>query len=78
MFFSDDLMKLMVTESNRCAEEIMGNEKFAKITLDEMKAFLGFLILMVINQLSAVRTIGRRVSTCTIAQLQTEYQEIDF
>ena len=58
MFFSDDLMKLMVTESNRYAEAVMGNEKFAtwtKITVDEMKAFLGFSILMGINQLPAVK-----------------------
>ena len=58
MFFTDDLMKLMVTESNTYAEEVMGNEKFAtwtKITVDEMKAFLGFSILMGLNQLPAVK-----------------------
>ena len=58
MFLSDDLIKLMVTESNRYAEEVMGSEKFAtwtKITVDEMKAFLGFSILMGINQLPAVK-----------------------
>ena len=58
MFFSDDLMQLMVTESNRYAEEVMRNEKFAtwmKITVDEMKAFLGFSILMGLNQLPAVK-----------------------
>ena len=32
MFFSDDLMQLMVTESNRYAEEVMGSEKFATWT----------------------------------------------
>ena len=63
MFFSDDLMKLMVTESNRYAEEVMGNEKFAtwtKITVDEMKAFLGFSILMGINQLPAVKDYWKK------------------
>ena len=58
MFFTDDLMKLMVTESNRYAEEVMGSEKFAtgmKITVDEMKAFPGFSILMEINQLPTIK-----------------------
>ena len=63
MFFNDDLMKLMVTESSRYAEEVMGNEKFAtwtKITVDEMKAFLGFSILMGINQLPAVKDYWKK------------------
>ena len=58
MFFSNDLMQLMVTESNKYAEVVIGNEKFAKwtkITVDELKAFLGFSILMGINQLPSVK-----------------------
>ena len=60
IFFTDELMTmmLMVTESNRYAEDVMGSEKFAKwtkITVEEMKAFLGFSILMGINQLPAVK-----------------------
>ena len=63
MFFSDDLMQLMVTESNRYAEEVMESEKFAtwtKITVDELKAFLGFSILMGINQLPAVKDYWKK------------------
>lgn len=58
MFFSADLIQLMVTESNRYAEEVMGKEKFAlwtKITADELRAFLGFSILMGINQLPEIK-----------------------
>ena len=58
MFFTDDLMKLMVTENNRYAEDIMGSEKFAKwteITVEEMKTFLEFSFLIVINQCLAIK-----------------------
>ena len=41
MFFSDGLMKLMVTESNRYAEEVMGNEKFATWTKMKWRPFWG-------------------------------------
>jgi hypothetical protein len=58
MFFTDDLMTRIVTESNRYAEDDMGGEKFTKwtkITADEMKAFVEFSILMGINQLPAIK-----------------------
>ena len=63
MQFSDELMQLMVTESNRYAEEVMGGEIFAKwfkITVDEMKAFVGFSIHMGINQLPAVKDYWKK------------------
>ena len=63
IFFTDELMMLMVTESNRYAEDVMGSEKFAKwtkITEEEMKAFLGFSILMGINQLQAIKDYWKK------------------
>ena len=63
IFFTDELMTLMVTESNRYAEDVMGSEKFAKwtkITVEEMKAFLGFSILMGINQLPAIKDYWKK------------------
>ena len=53
----------MVTESNRYAEEVMGSEKFAtwtNITVEEMKAFLGFSLHMGINQLRAVKDYWKK------------------
>ena len=44
-------------ESNRYAEQVMGEERYAQwtqITVDELKAFLGFSILMGIDQLPSV------------------------
>ena len=63
MFFTDDLMQLMVLESNRYAEEVMGTEKYSKwtkITAEELKAFLGFSILMGINQLPTVKDYWKK------------------
>lgn len=63
LFFSDNLIQLIVTESNRYAEEVMGSQKFAqwtKLTVDEVKAFLGFSILMGINQLPAVKDYWKK------------------
>ena len=63
IFLTDELMTLMVTESNRYAEDVMGSEKFAKwtkITVEEMKAFLGFSILMDINQLPAIKDYWKK------------------
>ena len=60
---TDKLMTLTVTESNRYAEDVMGSEKFAKwtkITVEEMKAFLGFSILMGINQLPAIKDYWKK------------------
>ena len=63
LFFSDDLMQLMVLESNRYAEEVMGSEKFqkwTKISVEEMKAFLGFSILMGICQLPSIKDYWKK------------------
>ena len=56
-------MQLMVTESNRYAEEVMGSEKFdkwTKITVGELKAFLGFSVLMGVNQLPEIKDYWKK------------------
>ena len=58
LFFSADLTQLVVDESNRYAEQVMGSEKFTrwnKITVDEFKAYLGFYILMGICELPSIK-----------------------
>ena len=57
LFFSADLMEKIVEESNRYANQVMGDEKFnkwTKVTVEELDAFLGFHILMDIIHLPAV------------------------
>ena len=57
LFFSDDLLDIIVEESNRYAGQVMGEERYRewkKITKEDVKAFLGFSILMGINHLPSV------------------------
>ena len=57
LFYSEDLQRMIVDESNRYARQVMGEEKYAewtKITVEELWAFLGFSILMGIDHLPSV------------------------
>ena len=57
LFFSDDLLDIIVEESNRYAAQVMGDEcyrEWRKITHEEVKAFFGFSILMGIDHLPSV------------------------
>ena len=54
LFFSDDLLDIIVEESNGYAAQVMGDEcyrEWRKITKEEVKAFFGFSILMGIDHL---------------------------
>ena len=47
--FSDDLLDMIVEESNRYTAEVMGDERYRewrKITKEEVKVYFGFSILM--------------------------------
>ena len=49
LLFSPDLVEEIVKQSNAYAKTVMGDEKYdkwSKITVDELKAFFGFIILM--------------------------------
>ena len=55
--FTPDLVDDMVEKSNRYAKEVMGEEKFSvwtKVTREELRAYLGFCVLMGINHLPAL------------------------
>ena len=63
LFFSSDLMEKITNETNRYAKQVMGNEMFSKwnrITVDELKSFLGFHILMAMNHLPSLDDYWRR------------------
>ena len=52
LFFTQDLLEEIVKETNSYARTVMGAEKYdkwIKVTVEELKAFLGFSILMGIN-----------------------------
>ena len=63
LFFSSDLMEEITNESNRYAQQVMGDEMFSKwnrMTVEELKAFLGFHILMAMNHLPSLNDYWRR------------------
>ena len=63
LFFSSDLLEEIVDQSNIYAKQVMGDEDFKKwrrITVQELKAFLGFHILMAINHLPSLDDYWRR------------------
>ena len=63
LFFSSDLLEEIVDQSNIYAKQVMGDEDFKKwrrITVQELKAFLGFHILMAVNHLPSLDDYWRR------------------
>ena len=79
LFFSPDLLQIIVRESNTYANIVMGNdkyEKWSKITVEEVKAFLGFSVLMGINHLPSLNDYWSRPTLGTLQWL-TVSPEID-
>ena len=63
LFFTPTLMKHIVDQSNLYASECMGEEKFAnwmKITVDELRAYMGFMILMGLVKLPSIRDYWKK------------------
>ena len=63
LFFSPDLLEEIVQQSNDYAKIVMGTEKYdkwAKMTVEELKVFLGFSILMGINHLPSLNDYWSR------------------
>ena len=57
LFFDESLQAEIVQESNKYARQVMGEEAYQKwspITVEELRAFFGFSILMGINHLPAI------------------------
>ena len=55
LFFSADLQQKIVDETNRYARQVMGDVRYSswtKLTREELKAFIGFSMLMGINKLT--------------------------
>ena len=57
LIFTPELLDAIVEQSNLYAKEVMGDDKYnswVKITREELRAYLGFCILMGINHLPAL------------------------
>ena len=65
-------MYYCITPSNRYAREVMGAEKYQswrEITVEDVKAFLGFSILMGINVLPSIGDYWQRDKTLRYAPI---------
>ena len=63
LLFLPDLVEEIVKQSNAYAKTVMGDEKYdkwSKITVNELKAFFGFSILMGINHLPSLNDYWSR------------------
>ena len=63
LFFTDDLLKEIVCESNLYAKQVLGDEAFKvwqPISKEELKAFIGFCLLMGNNRLPALEDYCKR------------------
>ena len=55
-FFDDNLVGLIVDETNRYAQQsLQGTDKVWETDGDEIRAYMGFMILMGINKLPEIR-----------------------
>ena len=57
LFFTEALFEIVVNETNKYAAACMGQEKFQyweEVTVEEIKAYIGFMILMGITKLPAI------------------------
>ena len=67
-----NLMKTITNESNGYAKQVMGDEKFAKrkrMTVEALKGFLRFHIVMVVNHLPQRMTTGDKIHCCILVWL---------
>ena len=55
-FFDDSLVQMIVDETNRYVEQVLqGTDKVWSTTNEEIRAYMGFMILMGINHLPKIR-----------------------
>ena len=62
LFFTPELLDMIVRETNRYAKHVMGEEKYKwkKMDVAELKALIGFKILMAMNNLPSIDDYWRR------------------
>ena len=62
LFFTPELLDMIVRETNRYAKQVMGEEKYKwrKMDVAELKALIGFKILMAMNNLPSIDDYWRR------------------
>ena len=62
-FFIDELCRMITNQTNLYASQVMGPDKYSswvEVTVDELRAYFGFSILMGLVQLPAINDYWRR------------------
>ena len=62
-FFTDEICSMITQQTNLYASQVMGAERYStweKVTVDELRAYFGFSILMGLVQLPAINDYWRR------------------
>ena len=80
-FFTRTLLEYIVLESNKYALKCMGQEKYdswEKITVDELTAFLGFMLLMGIVRLPSIADYWKRDEVFHYTPVAREYPTTGF
>ena len=63
LFFTDDLLKWIVCQSNLYAKQVLSEEAFERwkpVSTEELKAFIGFCLLMGINHLPEIEDYWKK------------------
>ena len=63
LFFTEELLGEIVAQSNRYAKQVLEEEAYSQwdaITVKELKAFIGFCLLMGVNRLPAIYDYWKR------------------
>ena len=63
LFFTEELLEEIVSQSNRYAKQVLEEEAYSQwdaITVEELKAFIGFCLLMGVKRLPAIYDYWKR------------------
>ena len=72
LFFTQNLLEYIVQQTNKFALECMGEEKYEtwdKINVDDLRAFMGFMILMGIVHLPSIGDYWKKDDMCHYAPI---------
>ena len=77
IFFTDNLLSVIVEVTNRYAVQCLAAKNSTttwETTLDEMKAYLGFMVVMGVNQLPEIRDYWTKLNNSFISSRITRQQ----
>ena len=71
LFFTDEICRLIVEQTNLYAQQNLGEDEWDKVTVEELRAYFGFKVIMGLVPLPAVDDYWRRDPFSTMRLLPT-------